>query len=251
MAEKWYVQSGNGDISGPLSEREVSADLLSGKISDTQRVRQGDSGPWCEAKRARAVFRQLSEVGWYIRSDDEVFGPFTDAKLLELHRTGDLAHDAELRQGVVGIWKSAAPLFAGWQAQTASQTIADAQMLGETSKWSVEPIRHVVMQVTIDDDSAPCLPLERLVLRPDEASSTLRVERSNGAIVGRLGESDSRQLIANSQRGVSHVVLYNPEANAPSVYVTICPPGTPPEACRAYIDQHFLAISRKHPTAKP
>ena len=73
MAEDWYIENADGSIRGPLSEREVATELLSGVILDSQRVRQGKSGQWCEAPRARTAFRRLAETGWYIQEAEQVF----------------------------------------------------------------------------------------------------------------------------------------------------------------------------------
>ena len=250
LAENWYVQNGDGSIIGPLPEKQISADLIANKIVSGQRVRQGDDGPWCEAERARAVFRQLAEVGWYIRNGDEQFGPFTDAKLLELHRTGELAADAEVRQGIVGIWKPAGNLLSLWQNQKVSDTAANpgdtASQDAEFKKWSVEPIRQIAMKLNGENLAAkisPCSYLESLLLVSESDSQCIRVTRTNGDLIGHLGEENSKQLVANSQRGVSHIALLNStmteSKTQPTVAIILCPPGATAEACRAFVDQNY------------
>ena len=250
MAENWYVQNGDGSIMGPFAEKQISTDLLANKIVDGQQVRQGEDGPWCEAERARAVFRQLAEVGWYIRAGEEQFGPFTDAKLLELHRTGELAADAEVRQGIVGIWKPAGSLLSLWQNQKVSDTASgngDTTAQGaEFKKWSVEPIRQVAMKLNGENLAAkisPCSFLERLLLVSDPNSDCIRVTRTNGDLIGHLGKENSKQLVANSQRGVSHIALLNSTIDdaktQPTVAIILCPPGATAEACRAFVDQNY------------
>lgn len=235
---------------GPFPEKQISADLLANKIVVGQRVRQGDDGPWCDADRARAVFRQLAEIGWYIRSGEEQFGPFTDAKLLELHRTGELAADAEVRQGIVGIWKPAGNLLRLWQNQKVSDAAVspgDAESQdAEFKKWSTEPIRQVAMKLNGENLAAKlssCSYLERLLLVSESNSDCIRVTRTNGDLIGHLGEENSKQLVANSQRGVSHIALLNStmaEATThPTVAIILCPPGATAEACRAFVDQNY------------
>lgn len=247
MAEKWFVQQEDGTVVGPLSEREVSDDLLSGKIHDRNRVRQGSSGPWCDADRARAVFQQLSEVGWYVRMDGEVFGPFTELKLLELHRVGDLASDSEVRQGVVGIWKPAPGVLSLWQQQKVpepQQHDTAGRNEFESRKWSIEPIRHVLMSLQYNAQVvSACRPLERLLLEvdPNTPGALVRASRTNGKSLGFLSENNSCQILANAERGMTHIALLHSNPNETPVLVAIvfCPMGATPEACIDYIDDQF------------
>ena len=263
MAEQWYVQLTDGKITGPHLERDVSTDLLSGRIGDDQKVRQGVNGPWCEASRARAVFRQLADVGWYVRSNatvqEEVFGPFTDAKLLELHRVGDLELAAEVRQGTNGTWKSATALLSLWENQkvadstNALQTNEPDEGSVDAGKWSVEPMRHTILdlEVRYSDTADRCDSLEHLLLKSNDDENMgdrLLVTRTNGQPVGYLSSDNSRQIVSNAERGLSHVtLLYSAPKKSPNapvqVAVVLCPTGSLAETCKQYIDQHFRGQS--------
>lgn len=255
MAEQWYVQKTDGTISGPFLERDVSLDLLSGKIGDDQKVRQGSAGPWCDAARARSVFRQLADVGWYIRTQDEVFGPFTEAKLLELHRTGELDPAAEIRQGVAGNWKLAESTLSLWQQQKVPQAKSNDPAAVETSdssesvdggKWSIEPMRHIFVDLEVHYAPAvsSCERFEHLLLKhcDDEAmGDRLLVTRTNDQRVGYLNPENSQQVLSNAERGLSHVTLFHAviENDSVQVAIVLCPPGSSSESCKDYIDQQF------------
>lgn len=241
MAEPWYVQLEDGTVAGPFLEREVSDDLLSGKITSRQRVRQGATGAWCNADRAKTVFRLLTEQGWYIRNGNEEFGPFTDTKLLELHRNHEIEADSEVRQGLVGIWKSADAVLSIWQNQKAPVTTPAVQE--DNRAWSIEPIRHLVMTVDVGTDEVPvCFPQERLLLESlAGAEPRISVSRTNGQRIGLLSRHNSALILGNADRGLSHVaMLHSPPASRPvMVAVVLCPAGATAKACRSYINEQF------------
>ncbi len=251
MAEQWYVRESGGKVTGPLLERVVSTDLLSGKIGDNQQVRQGSTGEWCDAARAREVFRQLASVGWYIRAQDEVFGPFTDAKLLELHRTGELDPAAEIRQGTAGNWKLAESTLSLWQQQkvpAATNQSAEDRDSSESvdgGKWSVEPMRHIFVDLEVHYalPASNCAPFEHLLLKHNNDESMgerLLLTRTNDQRVGYLHPETSQQILANSERGLSHVTLFHSaKDNTVQVAIVLCPPGSSSESCKEYINQQF------------
>lgn len=261
--EQWYVQREDGTVDGPFLERDVAVDLLSGKIGDHHKVRQGASGAWCDSARARAVFQQLAEVGWYVRTADEQFGPFTEMKLLDLHRAGDLAGHSELRQGLAGKWKPAETVLCLWRQQNVSKPSAIEpsavtqedveqedveQNSDDVRKWSIEPIRHVVMPLETKADTPECEPFERLLLNypsDDESRPLLIVTTNRGETLGLLSENNSRQVIANSERGLSHVtLLYSRPGTTPlEVALVLCPPGIDADVCRNYIDAQFRQLN--------
>ena len=255
MAEEWYVRDATGTVRGPLQEREVSTELLGGRIGDDQEVRQGADGPWCGAARARNVFRQLAEVGWYIRTNGEVFGPFTNAKLLQLHRENEMDATSEIRQGTSNAWRSASAVLSLWQQQKAPKSATNGESSAPTDeedestsggKWSIEPLRHIVvdLEVPYAGTAKKCSPLEHLLLNEsddDSLGDRLLLTRTNGQRVGFLGIENSRQLLANAERGLSHVTLLHSAPSTASVQVAIvlCPPGTTSAACKQYIDEQF------------
>ena len=258
MAELWFVKRADGTIAGPLLERDVAADLMSHEIDDTQFVRQGQSGPWCEAARARALFEQLAAVGWYVRINGEEFGPFTDTRLLQLHRDGELNQTSEVRQGSKGNWKPAESVLSIFQNQKAQRqaTTNDESVLPSESdesvsgsKWSVEPIRHAVVDLEIPYSSAAgnCERLEHLMLHTTtdpQMEDRLLVARTNGERIGFLGLENSRQILANSDRGLSHIALLHsvPSATPISVAIILVPPGYAENDCHRYIDEHFRSL---------
>ena len=239
MAEPWFIQSADGTVSGPFHERQISADLIAGKIPVERRVRQGETGPWCDASRAREIFQQLAERGWYIQSAQDTFGPFTADRLLELHRLGELADDANVRQGSKTPWKPAVDVLSLWQSQPNSlnQAPPDRQ-----SKWSTEPIRHYMLplELAFQPVFAKCKSSERLRLIQADSNDRLAVVRSNDQTVGYFNHSNSQQLLANCERGITHVVLFPmTSASLPEIAVVLCPPGTQSEECRSYINNNF------------
>ena len=256
MAEQWFVKSADGSITGPLLERDIAADLISGKIDDAQFVRQGLNGPWCEATRARAVFQQLAAVGWYLRMKGEEFGPFTDARLLQLHRDGEVTADAEVRQGADGKWKSAESVLSIFQNQKTPAAKKDDSVLdGETdesvsgSKWSVEPLRHaiVALEVHYSSAAANCQRLEHLKLYTSDdpqMGERLLVARTNGERVGFLGLDNSRQILANAERGLAHITLLHsvPSTTPVSVAIVLVPAGYNEQDCHRYIEEQFRAL---------
>jgi len=258
MAEQWFVERADGKVDGPFHERQISADLLAGTISESLRIRQGVSGPWCSAARVRAIFQQLADEGWYVRALDETFGPFMPEKLLELSRTGELHVDAEIRQGTANPWKPAERVLSLWRTQKAPHAgdpsaAAVAQPSNSPSspadpsrastpprtKWSTEPIRHYRLALesvlpTINE----CVAYERLLLANDESQpGSLVVNRANAERIGKLSPTNSQQLLLNCKRGASHVVLFS-ETGSPEVTIIICPPGAVAEDCRRYIDEN-------------
>lgn len=249
MAEEWFVKLENGEVTGPFTEREIATDLLSQQIDDRQQVRQGKDGAWCESARARAVFQQLANAGWYVRSGEEIFGPFTEAKLLDLHRSNDLAPGSEVRQGLTGDWKSADAVLALSQNQkvpvessSSWRSEDNAQVSMASRNWSVEPIRHVLMALELGSPGATelCAPFERLQLSlPDTPHDGCRltVQRMNGDEVGTLGEQNSRQIVANSERGLTHVTLFHSSTGpgAAEIALVLCPPGIEASVCRDYV----------------
>jgi len=256
VSQPWYIKRADGTVAGPFPERDVSADLLSGRIDDGQSVRQGETGPWCAAARARTVFRQLADVGWYIRNAQEVFGPFTDARILQLHRDGELDPNAELRQGTKANWKSAEAVLSIFQNQKvpeARKEAASDDLKGYDSsesigngKWSIEPMRHAIVDLEVHyaNTAKKCSRLEHLLLqRTDEQQmgDRLLVTRTNGDRVGYLGLENSQQILSNSERGMSHVTLLHsdPTITPIAVAVVLCPPGSSSEGCKRYIDEQF------------
>lgn len=261
MSQPWYVKRTDGTVAGPFPERDVSADLLSGRIDDSQSVRQGDQGPWCPAARARVVFRQLAEVGWYIRNGQEVFGPFTDAKILQLHRDGELDPNADLRQGTQANWKSAEAVLSIFQNQKVPEVRQEAPANGDLKgydssesigggKWSIEPMRHAIVDLEVHyaNTAKKCAQLEHLLLQQTDDTQLgdrLLVTRTNGERVGYLGLENSRQILANSERGLTHVTLLHstPNITPITVAVVLCPPGSSSEACKRYIDEKFRSAA--------
>lgn len=257
MAEPWFVKRADGTIVGPLLERDVAADLLAVKIDDTQFVRQGQNGAWCEAARARALFQQLADAGWYVRIKGDEFGPFTDTRLLQLHRDGELDHTSEVRQGIGGTWKSAESVLSIFQNQKTQQqdtTNSESALATETdesvvgSKWSVEPIRHAVVDLEIPYSSSAgnCAHLEHLRLHTttdQQMEDRLLVARTNGERIGFLGLENSRQILANAERGLTHIVLLHsqPSTTPVSVAIVLVPPGYVENDCHHYIDEQFSA----------
>ncbi len=268
MAEAWYVQAEDGVVSGPFLEKQVARALLSGQITDDMRVRQSDSD-WCEASRARSIFRQLSENGWYVRKHNEMHGPFTDARLDDLYQTGDVEPTAEIRRGTTGPWTVASQAVARRQQQ--ERTIATRLTSVEAgatehsplTKWSTEPIRHILLLISgtrgmnLDGSQRSeivgrCQPHERLLLEPSvnglDEQNLLRVTRTNGEQLGCLSAHDTRQILDNADRGISHVVLLDSvqsnaaERESPSVRVAavLCPPGTRNEESARYIERTLI-----------
>lgn len=236
MAEDWYVQQADGTVVGPLPEKVVAADLLEGKIDDAQHVRQGVEAEWCEAHRARAVFRRLHETGWFIKDGEEVFGPFTDQRVLELHRANDIRAGAQLRQGQEGIWRPAATLLASWQQQKVAPSLEESSSF-DVGKWSIAPIRHVSMKLSEASEST-CQPYERLMLR-EVSSDHFVVERKSGETIGSLSLEDVKQVQFNVERGVMHLAFLSTSVGPREINVVFCPPGVDAHACRSYIEEHF------------
>lgn len=263
MAEIWFVEQRDGTVIGPMPEKQVCEDLLSGEIPGDARVRQGDTGPWCAASRVRDLFQQLANNGWYVSSGTQTHGPFTSMRLLELHRAGLIDGDAQLRQGPGGQWKRAADLFAVWAVsppQVAQGSLAQHEQIVESDdstvssqsssvataasrqvKWSVEPVRHYVLPLEdcVRGALEDCQRCERLFLQlPERGPRRITVHRSNSEKVGSLSESNTEQLLANRERGMRHVALLADSFQA-TIALVLCPPGTTREDCRDYIDVHF------------
>lgn len=268
MAEAWYVQDKGGVVSGPFLEKQLTHALLSGQITDDMRVRQSDSD-WCDASRARSIFRQLSEKGWYVREHNETHGPFTDTRLRELYQTGEMKPTAEMRRGTTGPWKVASQAVVLSQqperpiATKLTSVAAGAIECSPLTKWSTEPIRHLLLQVSrtrgtnVDGSQRSeivgrCQPHERLLFQPSvdgpDEQNLLRVTRTNGEQLGCLSASGTRQILDNAERGINHVVLLDsvpsnaalPEAASVRVAVVLCPPGTSREESADYIEQALV-----------
>lgn len=253
MAEQWFVERPDGSVAGPFLERQISADLLSGKIGSELRVRQG-TGPWCPAARARAAFQQLADQGWYVKNGDTVFGPFTADRLLVLSQSGDLVENAEIRQGTQTLWKPAHKVLSLFKTKPAapltdSEQLESFQAADGKAKWSTEPIRHHIIEMdsvfpTVVED---CLPYERLVLTDGADNGKLSLTRGNGQTVGFLSQTNTEQLLLNQSRGISHVVLLQ-KSTRNEIVIVLCPAGIPAEDCRAYIETHLQPQSQQ---AKP
>ncbi len=264
VAEQWYVQMPDGAVEGPFVERDVAARLLDGSIADACLVKQGIHGQWCGASRARAVFQQLAETGWYIRAGEEQFGPFTEARLLQLHASGEMADGSELRKGTSGPWKSAESILSLWQQQkvpTPSAETPEVESI-QSRQWSVEPIRHVIMAIELDAsvDEDELLPSERLLLSmtppfPEslEGSYRLSIMNTNGRQLGKLSEQNSRQVAQNAERGLTHLAMWYPRSgrNCSEIALVLCPPGISPELCRQYIEQHLRLPGGAGEPARP
>lgn len=253
MAEAWYVKDQNGLVTGPFNERQIAADLLNDTITATGVVRQGKSGPWCPASRARDVFRELAERGWYIRVGTDSFGPFTSDRLLDLHRAGELADTAEVRQGTQGPWKPANGVLSLWQTRQMDQAFDQQGMQPDRrTKWSTEPMRHFVLPIEkAGQGSETCRPWEYVTLQtnPDQTEARIAVLRSNNSNIGYLSSPNSQQLLSNAQRGITHVALFsNPYANPPEIAVILCPPGTESDECQQYIENHFASLIPSRPS---
>lgn len=297
MPEDWFVKNEDASVEGPYLEKDIAAKLLSGEISDTQRVRQGTAGDWCESPRARAVFQQLAEQGWYIRSDGNEFGPFTEHRVRELFQKGDLGSHAEVRRGTKMPWRPAADLSLLHQQQKASgvevvpsptqgggvelpsstagkdgtsdgsvdangastlspglsrqpaqagvnqagANSSEGVVPSHGSKWSTEPLRHVLMELdeVVGAIAVRCETLECLLLQHE--LNCVWVTRGDGAKLGKLNKSDSQLLLSNSDRGVLHVTLLHSQPSLIPVRVAVvcCSPGFGSDDCRKYIDQQF------------
>ena len=259
MAEQWYIRSVSGDVTGPLAERDVSDDLLNGKIDDSQQVKQGLHGNWCDAARARAIFRQLAETGWYVRTGEQIFGPFTDSRLLQLHASQGIAEGSDVRQGLEGPWKPAKAVLSLWQQQkvpTAEPQTGDEEAIESVAgrKWSVEPIRHVVMSLQQGDTSiaSQCEPFEllefslpgdqELPAQVDSHDVSLNVTRADGTVLGQLTGQNCSQILGNAERGVRHLTLFHSRDEGETrIVVVLCPPGVDAEVCHGYVSDQFQA----------
>lgn len=250
MAELWFVRNEDESVEGPFAEKDISIKLLSGEISDRQSVRQGAHGEWCTAKRARVVFEQLAEQGWYVRADDEIFGPFTDHRIRELHQTNGLGENVEVRRGTKMPWQPADSLSLLRQQQKAPSTGSQPKQSEQESvesivppgaKWSTEPMRHVFCELreVVGQTAARCEARERLLLQ--ERDGNIVVLRSDQAVLGMLPSSDAQQILNNSTRGIMHITLLDsPPSMIPvRIAIVFCPPGIEPKLCRDYIDEHL------------
>jgi hypothetical protein len=81
-------------------------------------------------------------------------------------------------------------------------------------------------------------------------SSRIVVTRTNGDTIGQLTANDAQQVMANSQRGATHVVLLDAVisrhgSDTPEVRIVavICPPGTIAKQSIDYINQTWPHIS--------
>ena len=261
MVEAWYIQDKGGETRGPFSEKQIQGWLDSGEI-DGMRVRQGGS-EWCDVSRARAIFRHLASIGWYVQHRGTAHGPFTDAKLRELYRSGEVDSDSEIRQGTTGPWKPAGAILARWQPQAVQAETPNPETAesgpAPDSKWSTEPICHVVVSVVglaaknMDGSDraeivARCKRRERLFLEypadhPSE-EGLLRVVRTNGRQLGCLSRADTQRILGNTQRGVTHIALLDSTqvtdrsaGLAVKLIVVLCPPGTQSGQAARYISQ--------------
>lgn len=260
MAEKWFVEMQDGQVAGPFQERQIASDLIAGRIPSHLRVRQGERGSWCSADRVRQIFQELAEQGWYIRTGDQQFGPFTPVRLLELHRAGELQDQAYLRQGTTSEWKPADKVLSLWQTQTCTaptsadqctDVLADAgspTRQGNRTQWSTEPIRHyyLPLELAYQPVIASCYPYERLLLRQAGDESRICLVRSNDQTVGYFSISNSQQLTANARRGITHIALFAADLETTTeVAMVLCPPGSSAEDCQSYIETNFLSASIK------
>ena len=236
MTESWFVEQNDGTVDGPLTEKRIREELLAGRIAGELRVRQGQHGEWCAAQKVAELFQQLFENGWYVGEGDEVYGPFTSSRVVELHRAGEISPTALLRKGTTGEWSSAAKRVGIWAG---NPPVPDAK--STSPKWSVEPIRHQAMILVCDPtNETPCHPQERLFLRMTESGEQVTVERSNGQSLGRLNPSDSMQVVSAAERGFRQIAIYT-EGQRGTIHVVMCPPGTSSSESRQYINRHFAS----------
>ena len=100
----WFVKVSDGDVHGPFRENQIRRGLATGRIADTMQLRQGDS-PWTDAIQVKLLFKQLAEEGFYLKNEaNEVYGPFTRDRVLELHAAGHLPAVYWVRHRSSGPW---------------------------------------------------------------------------------------------------------------------------------------------------
>jgi hypothetical protein len=107
MNKNWFIKTSKGQILGPISELQCKKGIEErGDLTDFF-VRQGDSA-WKPAKEVLELFRRLEHEGLYIEQAGKIFGPFTEAKFLEMVPNCDVT--ANWRKGSTGIWYPIQPI---------------------------------------------------------------------------------------------------------------------------------------------
>ena len=90
-----------------------------------------------------------------------------------------------------------------------------------------------------------CSPNEWLLLEvPNEEKPEVLVKRANNQPLGMLRDRDAREVLFNLEKGVRHLTLLrdvDAQNFGATLAVVVCPAGTAPEACRAYVNEQFLA----------
>lgn len=100
----WFVRVSDGVVCGPFREIQIRRGFETGKIADTMQIRQGKS-PWTDAKTVKLLFQQLADQGFYLKNElNEVYGPFTKNRVLELDSAGQLPAAYWIRHRSDGPW---------------------------------------------------------------------------------------------------------------------------------------------------
>jgi hypothetical protein len=109
MKNNWFIKTSKGQVVGPISELQCKKGIEERRDLTDFFVRQGDSA-WKPAKEVLELFRRLEHEGLYIEQAGKIFGPFTEAKFLELVPSFDVT--ANWRKGNRGIWYPIQPIKA-------------------------------------------------------------------------------------------------------------------------------------------
>lgn len=100
----WFVKVDSTQEKGPYREHQIRRGLLTGKIRDPMRIRQGDS-PWKSAAEVQQLFAALDARGFYVKdADHREYGPFTQDRIRELDAAGELPGKYWIRHCQDGPW---------------------------------------------------------------------------------------------------------------------------------------------------
>lgn len=98
---QFFVKQGSS-VHGPFSESKLRDLLNNGTIPGDASIKQGENGEYLTVAHVQKTFEQLEETGWYIKSFNTVHGPFVEAKLRKLLKSGKIPAASRITQGKQG-----------------------------------------------------------------------------------------------------------------------------------------------------
>ncbi|MEO9593397.1 DUF4339 domain-containing protein [Rhodopirellula bahusiensis] len=219
MSSSWYLRDAE-EVEGPFSEPEIRARLLADAFASQAEVKQGNS-EWRRASDVKEMFVQVYRIGWYIKTQGKIVGPFLASKVLHLHQMGRLPPDAMMRQGTTAKWMRAVDGIGALEGKQVA--LAEIAKLGEIhhARTAIEiptqstrpENRPVKPRLPTDEEVSPVMDaiVVEMIETPVEVELVREVFHEPGVAVARERESASVNLPP-----MNHSVLNQPYSPRPS-----------------------------------